>query len=196
MAARRLLYPLIFQVPEQALKYESMTRWANERQRIFDGEMAIDRLVKVSAPRLAEPLTFTIQERFRNRYGTDWHGDIVDYTKKYTDVTITEWNHASNLPSELFKIRAGYFIYAYYDPAIDTFFKPIMVNVPKLLLTIVHDEIPWDRDYNPKQQSFLGFPYDELKSLGLDDFYKDEVSLSDYTPFDVVTELVTTPRLM
>jgi hypothetical protein len=53
---------------------------------------------------LRAPLGFTIQERFRRpRYA------------EFQDLTLTEWNGNSNLPSELYKIRAGMFLYGYYS---------------------------------------------------------------------------------
>jgi len=116
---------------------------------------------------------------------------------KFGDITITEWNYASDLPSELYKINAGYFIYAYYDKPTGTFFRPVMVNVSDLLLAIVNRKIRYgEPTKNEKDQSFLPFQYDELKKLNLVRFYRHKVSSSAYATTTVGTNLVPTPRLL
>lgn len=140
-AARNVLYPIIFNRKPEELLYESASEQQNERQVILDGEMGVDRIVKVATLDLRAPLVFTIQERFRNRYGkVRPDGTRLDYTK-YEDLTITEWNHASDLPSELYKINAGYFLYAYYDEENDLFLHPIMINVADLLYALTQNSI-------------------------------------------------------
>ncbi|MFW6025147.1 MAG: hypothetical protein ACOCRX_02285, partial [Candidatus Woesearchaeota archaeon] len=63
-AARRLLYPLIF--PSSALEFEAETLLhESKRGQILDGEMAVDRVVRVKRANLHKGLNFTIQERFR-----------------------------------------------------------------------------------------------------------------------------------
>ena len=197
IAARRALYPLIFGVSGECLEYEAVANQETERQHILDGEMGIDRIVKVPVPGLSALLAFTIQERFRRRYKRDDAGQIIRDYMTFGDITITEWNHASNLPSELYKMTGGFFLYAYYEESDEVFWRPILVNVPGVLLALVARDIPCSKlRENPKRQTFLPITYDLLKELGVVAFYRERVSASYYTTRDVVTKLVTTPRGM
>ena len=196
LAARRLLYPIIFGVSEEHLEYKSVASQETEHDRILDSEMGIDRLIKVSIPNLLDTLNFTIQERFRRRYQRDETGKIVKDYMTFNDITITEWNHASDLPSELYKISAGYFIYAYYDDPTDTFFRPIMVNTSDLLLAIVKNRITPGYGENKKNQTFVTFTYGRLVTSGLVVFYDDRVPGDHHRTQPVVTTVGTTPHLM
>lgn len=156
MAARVLLYPRIFHKPQAQLSFVDTLLDMGERERILDGEMGIDRIVKVTVPALHSPLVFTVQERFRR-----------PQFAKYRDLTITEWNNASNLPSELYKINAGIFLYGYYDERTGSFIDAIAINVTDLLLVITRGEIRFTCERNKKQQNFLGFKFADLESAGV-----------------------------
>jgi len=110
------LYPVMFGVDSSRLEFEDTLVGEGARETVLDGEMAIDCVAKVSAsdPRFQEALTFTAQERWRH----------PGY-RRFRDVTITEWNPASNLPSELYKITADLFVYGYYSRpfTVGTFLK-------------------------------------------------------------------------
>jgi hypothetical protein len=153
-AARNQIYPLIFKTTN--LEFEDTLLAMGERERILDGEMGVDRIVKVSVKTLHAPLIFTVQERFRR-----------PEFAKYKDLTITEWNNASNLPSELYKINAGIFLYGYFDENSDRFLDAIAINVTDLLLVITRQKIKFDFQMNKKQQSFFAFSFDDLKSSGV-----------------------------
>lgn len=156
LSARKLLYPRIFCKPEESLAYEDTLLSMSERGRILDGEMGIDRIVKVTVPSLHAPLVFTVQERFRR-----------PQFAKYKDLTITEWNNASDLPSELYKINAGIFLYGYYDEVGNGFIDAIAINVTALLLMIARGQMSYSSERNRKQQSFLAFKFDALFDAGV-----------------------------
>jgi len=159
-AARKQIYPLIFKTHN--LEFEDTLLQTSDRGRILDGEMGVDRIVEVSVKTLHAPLVFTVQERFRRP-------EFV----KYKDLTITEWNHASNLPSELYKINAGIFLYGYYDENEKRFIDAIAINVTDLLLVIAREKIYFTPKLNKKQQSFLAFSFASLKKSGVVVFWLD-----------------------
>jgi hypothetical protein len=153
MAARRLLYPRIFRKPESMLGFEDTLLHMGERGRILDGEMGIDRIIRVTVPSLHAPLVFTVQERFRR-----------PQFAKYKDLTVTEWNNASETPSELYKINAGIFLYGYYDEGAGSFVDAIAISVTDLLLMLAREQINYSSEYNRKKQDFLAFRFDDLKT--------------------------------
>jgi len=156
-AARNVLYPLLFDAASDKLSFDNDTLLQHgERGAVLDGQMGIDRIVNVTVDKLRAPLRFTVQERFRR----------PNYTT-YRDLTVTEWNHASNLPSELYKITADYFLYGYYDDAQGVFQEAIAISVPDLLLSVSKHNIPYVMKPNKKQQTFLAFKFDDLDKAGL-----------------------------
>ena len=154
LAARRLIYPRIFGT--ENLSFEDTSLTVSPRSQILDGEMAIDRIVRVHICNLGAPLVFTMQERFRTPGYAKW-----------LDVTITEWNHASDLPSELYKINAGLFLYGYYDEVADTFLDAICLHTSSLLLALAHGRLVYRRQRNKKDQTFLGFSFSDLALSGI-----------------------------
>ncbi len=133
-----------------------MTLNQGEMGKILDGEMGVDRIVNVTTKSLLAPIVFTVQERFRR-----------PQFAKYQDLTITEWNHVSGMPSELYKINAGLFLYGYYDMNRKVFVDAICVTVPDLLLAIVTDEIKYEKRRNKKQQTFFTFKFEDLIDVGV-----------------------------
>ena len=154
--AQQLLYPSIFGVPRSRLSFEDTLLGQSERASVLDGEMGVDRIVRVMVEGLKAPLLFTIQERFRR----------PEYAR-YRDITVTEWNHASSMPSELYKINAGLFVYGYYDDCCECFVDAIVVNVFDLLLAVAKGDVYYSRGRNRKQQKFLSFRFADLTELGL-----------------------------
>lgn len=163
MAARRLLYPKIFHTSPEKLTYEDTLLHMSERGRVLDGEMGVDRIVRVTVPDLHAPLIFTIQERFRR-----------PKFSKYKDLTITEWNSASDLPSELYKINAGIFLYGYYDEKLDKFIDAIAISVTDLLISMVKNQITYSKGGNKKQQSFFAFKFNDLKLANVVIYWLDQ----------------------
>ncbi|NCB47710.1 hypothetical protein EOM81_11920 [bacterium] len=154
LAARELIYPKIFKIDADKIRYEKDTLLhESERGKILDGEMGVDRIVKIACPTLSGELIFTVQERFRR-----------PAYQSFQDVTITEWNHASNLPSELYKINAGIFLYAFYDQSKKTFTDGIAFSTTNALLNIANGGIKFNGPFmNKKQQTFIGITYREIE---------------------------------
>jgi hypothetical protein len=155
--AQREIYPRLFDVPLSQLSFDDVTGLAIERNKVLDGEMAVDKIVNVTVQRLNAPLVFTVQERFRR---TD--------KMRYEDITITEWNCNSNLPSELYKIKAGLFLYGYYDDLNDKFMgTTVVVSVPSLMLRLASCQIDWHIRINPRSnQRFITIPFTALEEYG------------------------------
>lgn len=155
--AQRVIYPQLFEVDRACLSFDDVTGMTVERNRVLDGEMAVDKIVNVTIHGLQAPLVFTVQERFRR-----------PDKAKFQDITITEWNLNSGLPSELYKIRAGLFLYGYYDERHDRFIdQTVVVNVPSLLMRIAARRVAWQEGRNPRSnQRFLTFPFTVLEECG------------------------------
>lgn len=152
MAARKLIYPKLFSTLETNITYAKQEDIMTDRGGALDADLSIDRVVKVSVSGLRMPLVFTFQERFRSPYYAGWQ-----------DITLTEWNPASNTPSELYKISANFFLYGYYNKVSKTFIDAINVNVPNMMLSIVTKQLDFKRDTNKRTaQPFLCVKFDAL----------------------------------
>jgi hypothetical protein len=163
--ARVLIYPRAFGVMPHQLSFEDVTG-TDLRSRALDGELGIDRVIKVKVDHLYLPIEFTVQERFRRIDKVRWR-----------DITITEWNLESDTKSELYKIKADYFVYGYYDDKKRCFAgESIMVNVPAFKKKLTDREwkrvIENGRQENPRSnQTFIGFKFDALLSSGVVEWY-------------------------
>ena len=158
-AAKRQIYPSLFRSHE--LEFESTLVGSSERNNILDGQMAVDRIVKVKTENLRGPLSFTVQERFRQ-----------PKFQKYKDLTVTEYNHSSGQLSELYKVTSGLFVYGYFDEVEGEFLEVISVNTCGLLFKVARGEINYTQGRNPRSnQTFFGFTFDALKTAGLVDFH-------------------------
>lgn len=157
-AARSILYPAIFNVEAENLAYEDQGDLATDaRYKALDGEMAIDRLVKVTLDKFRSPLTFTVQERFRK----------PEYAK-YRDLTITEWNTWTSRESELYKLHAALFLYGYYNPFTECFIEAICADVPALMMAITTNGIRYTHETKKNgSQTFLGLKFDDMHRAGV-----------------------------
>lgn len=156
VAARSLVYPRIFNCDETRLTFESASVSDGGEKAILDGQMAVDRLVKVTVSGLRQPIQHTVQERFR-RPGY----------RNFRDVTLTEWNNASNKPSELYKIKSGIFVYGYYSEEETHFCDVIVVDVTRFLVELTNGRISYDRRRNSKGQDFICVAYEALHEAGV-----------------------------
>ena len=154
--ARDVLYPRIFNVRREHLQFEDTLLAQSDRAKILDGEMGVDRIVRVTIHNLYAPLMFTVQERFRR-----------PEFAKYQDMTVTEWNHASNSPSELYKINAGLFVYGYFDERSGRFLDAIVIGVTEMLLALAQGRLRYERRRNKKQQSFLALRFEDMEKAGI-----------------------------
>jgi len=149
-AARDSVYPLVFGTEEVA--YEKTSVGGTERHRILDGELGIDYVLDVACG-FRQPLRFTVQERFRD---TRW--------RSKQDLTITEWNPRSNMPSELYKIASDLFVYGYFCPVEQRVDEAIVVQTASIKLALATRRLPFRRDANPRTgQPFVTLRFDDLK---------------------------------
>lgn len=161
IAAQTQIYPHVFNTSSENITYETVTLSENpddQRSKILDGELAIDRVINVSLKTFPFPLSYTVQERFRKTK-----------FKKYQDITITEYNHNSGLPSELYKLSGGLFVYGYYDDEKDKIDQFVVFSSSALLVNIASGVLKIDkRGINPRSnQSFVTFKFDTLRKHGL-----------------------------
>lgn len=156
-AAQRLIYPRLFETTIERLSFDDVTGLTEARNKVLDGEMAVDKIVNVTVHGLQAPLVFTVQERFRRASAA-----------RFEDITITEWNCNSNLPSELYKIKAGLFLYGYYDDQRERFVgTTVVISVPSLLLRLASHTIDWRAEINPRSnQRFITIPFTALEEYG------------------------------
>ena len=155
-AAQSLVYPKLFGCEASQLKFDSASVGDGGEKAILDGQMAVDRLVDVEVNKLRHPVRFTVQERFRRpEFG------------KYKDMTITEWNHASNQPSELYKIKSGIFLYGYFYEEDVRFGEVIAVNVAGLLMAVTTHRLAYEKRRNRKRQDFICVTFDALHDAGV-----------------------------
>lgn len=179
--AREVIYPDFFHTEAGNITYDEQRDIAHPEWGRLDGQMAIDRLIKVTVAGYRAPITFTIQERYRN---TDW--------AHKQDITITEWNTLSNLPSELYKLQANFFMYGYFDwGGTNQFVDAICINIPGLLRGIVSKALRPFRKVNRRtQQPFLCITFDQLYEAGLVEWRFDPVTAYAGAPVEehVVTQ--------
>lgn len=163
-SARKFIYPEIFNVPFECLKFDDTRIGGGYKNGLLDGEMGIDKILKISITNLHEPIKFTIQERFRR----------MEWASK-RDLTITEYNNLTNQPSELYKLHANLFLYGYYDDINDIFGEVIAVNVFDFLKLLLDDKIKYEKIRNKKYQDFLAFKFDDLEFSGCIRFHKSNL---------------------
>lgn len=163
LAAQEQIYPYVFNpfhTRAQAndwIRFETTSLDRGEQQRILDGEMATDRIVSVASIWIRAPLRFFVQERFRRHHFA-----------KYQDITITEWNNASNQPSELYKLPgSGLFVYGYFNESENVFLDWIVLNTAKLTLAIFTGELECDTNRNRKGQDFKTIQFHALRDCGI-----------------------------
>jgi hypothetical protein len=155
-AAQSLVYPQLFGCEREMMTFDSASVSDGGEKAILDGQMAVDRLVKVTVSGFRQPIEYTVQERFRrHRYSA------------YRDITITEFNHASGKPSELYKIKCDVMTYGYYHDHENTFGEVIAINVAAFKLSLTRGEISYSRKRNPKQQDFICIDFDDLNAAGV-----------------------------
>ena len=148
LCAQRTLYPSIF--PNSELQFVPLPE---DQVRTLDADMSTDRHVLVKVQGLRKPFSVLVQERFRQVRFAD-----------FQDVTITEWNHSSDQPGELYKIKAEMFLYGYYSPIRDEFVDAIAFSVLNLKVKLSQGIISHCTAINPRSnQSFLGFDFKDLE---------------------------------
>jgi len=173
LVARKTIYPRLFSTTENNLAYEKQEDILSNRGGALDADLSIDRVVKVAVNGFRIPFTFTFQERFRKpQYANN------------QDITLTEWNTQSNLPSELYKISANFFLYGYFDSNLSVFSDAIVVNVPSMMLAITNGQLSFTRNVNRRSnQPFLCITFNALHKAHLVDYHMRVDDLIGSIPF-------------
>lgn len=161
-AAKVHLYPSLFGTPD--IEFERFDVEDEDFGSVFDGRLGIDivaRPNRENAPGyedrnpLRSRLHFYVQERFRR----------ASYAH-FGDVTITEFNHASGTPSELYKIAAGLMMYGVYDEDAEFFVCAYAIDVARTLLAIQRRKLSFSRNQNRKGQDFVCLAIADLRKTG------------------------------
>lgn len=168
--AKEEFYPKFFKTNDIIWEYPGGQE--DELSKLYDSGMNVDVIANVLNPDYRERLKFLIQERFVGR----------NYLK-YGDITITEWNLKTNMPSELHKMTAGYFVYGITDGETvydrdkhqvkilrlpTTFLGFYIINVADLYLNIIQNNIYSVQRQNPRtKQLFRKFFIKDLNQIGL-----------------------------
>lgn len=156
LAARRLIYPALFNAPYESLTFvDTQFGAGDERGRVLDGQCGVDRIIEVSAGGLRGALTFTVQERFRRSHY------LADYGNR---ITVTEWNGASGQPGELYKVIADFLVFAFFDEEAEEFQNVSVVDLSILKWMLAWGLIEFSRASNTKGQDYLEFFLDDLHS--------------------------------
>lgn len=150
-AAKRYIYPRIFK--NDGISIRDTIFGTGEAETILDGQLAIDRIIQIPC-KLNGTIKITVQERFRKKNHA-----------RFRDIAITEWNNASGIEGELYKLHSNLFVYGYYDDYRDTFLELIVVDVPMLLMRIATETIEYTRTYfEDKRQSAINVKFDDLRT--------------------------------
>ena len=146
LAAQTQFYPHMF--PGAKVEFEDTVGTAH------DLTYAIDCQLAVTVPAFRAPLRISVQERWRIPAEMHWG-----------DVTITEWNLASDMPSELHKLAAQLFVYGFYDADSDAIVAGIAVDVAGVHIALTRGDLSYQRR-NRVDQTFIGIDNRELEALG------------------------------
>lgn len=157
-AAQSLIYPKVFGCDRSLMAFSRASVSEGGERAILDGQMAVDRLVAVTVPGLRGPVEHMVQERFRR----------TKYAH-YRDITITEWNCDTNQKSELYKIKAGLFLYGYFDESRGEFGEVIVINTSALLFAISTGSLNIGRPRKNERsnQTFVSFSFADLHRAGV-----------------------------
>lgn len=174
--ARACIYPQLFGTED--IRFSNVALHSSPAARVLDTKLGID---VVAWPKLNERLSdripYYIQERFRRPKYERW-----------ADITITEYNHASDTPSELYKLGADLLLYGLYDEETELFKSAFAVDVLRAKVLIGANEMPFQVQRNKKEQSFIGVRVKDLQLLGCIAWSQEESSKAMYEIPDSVPE--------
>lgn len=123
----------------------------------LDTQIGVDYIVEVENPRLQKEVQFWIQERFRT----------VKY-QSYQSVTLIENNCYSGNLSEVYKSKAQFLVYGYYDEETEILVQVVVVSLPQLFQKIAMNQINFEIIKNKQtNQNFISVKFDELRKHGL-----------------------------
>jgi hypothetical protein len=151
-ACEEQVYPIVFGRSRSELVFRNTGLMSGGDGEILDGKMGVDWCVGVNDERLKFPIEHSIQERFRKTRYMSNH-----------DLTITEHNERSGQPSELYKIKSGFFLYGYFDEESVLMREWVAVDTTRMLMAIHSGTMRWDRGFNPRsKQTFISIKFREL----------------------------------
>ena len=159
VVAQKEIYPVLFPRKmklQSPLQFTSTSLSMGPREKIYDGEKAIDRLIQVHSHYFMRPFSFSVQERFRR----------VKY-EPFQDLTVTLWNDKSSLESEAYKIQAGYFVYGYFDENENTFRSWVLCNTTQLMYLLTKGKCFDTQTNHRSDQTFVTVPFDVLRGEGI-----------------------------
>lgn len=159
--ARKIIYPTFFNVPADSISYQKGIEYlksdgspALANIQWFDSWMSIDRILRVPAPVEMSWLEFTVQERFERASAAS-----------YRNISITHLNTATGNVSELYKIKAHYFVSGYFD-GVNFVGKAHICSVERILKKTQSGELRFFKKPNWKNQDFITYGYDDLDRVG------------------------------
>lgn len=149
-AAEKQVYPIWF---PHGVVFEDTTSTTRDLDYAIDCQLAVNLRPSDS---FKAPVHLSVQERWRR---PAHHG--------YHDITVTEWNETSGLPSELHKLAAQLFVYGFYDADRDVVTEAVAVSIPTMIAALAVDRLPWSRNWRrDRAQRFLAFQVDALMRVG------------------------------
>ena len=155
--AAKEIYPQVFRCDASEITIQSMNVQDGGISAVYDGKLGIDKIIAVSVNGLRAPLLFSVQERFRRPKNIS-----------FQTLTITEWNHETDVPSELYKIKADLFVYGYYDEALRKLGRCIVADTSKLLWSIANKKIKFMPCRNERaNQTYIEFKFTDLHAAGV-----------------------------
>lgn len=167
LLAQTEIYPKWLDIPFERISFEG-TQFDPENpdtmNSILDGKLAVDKIIHISWNKGRIPISITVQERHR-----------ATWAQRYQDITITEWNNISNVKGELYKLKAQFFLYTYFDHVRNKFVEAIIVNAADLLIAISTGKIPFNMGgLNARSdQSFLTVKFHDIFTHRLYRYYEN-----------------------
>lgn len=150
LAAQRELYPRLF--PACNVSFEDVTQTAQDLEYAIDCQLSI----KPFLLDLRAPIRLSVQERFRR-----------PASMGFDDITVTEFNTKTGVPSELHKLGAHMFVYGFYDEDSDRLGQVWVVDVLQMQVALVNGKLRYTRGRRRGgDQTFLGFDVARLRALG------------------------------
>jgi hypothetical protein len=165
-AARTLIYPALFRVSPERLEFEATQverqpgeDFSHSRNSILDGDLKVDRLVRVNTSGESAPFLFTIQERFRRTKYHERYGRQVCLTKRNLD---------TRQPSEFFNACADFLVYGWFEdqPEGGYFLDAVVIDLSRVKMALVRGELSYGQRDNDKRQLMAVFNLDELQAVG------------------------------
>ena len=154
---------------------DMMMNEKNTRCQILDGELKIDYIGKLIIPNhrfySKIPRCVYIQERWR-----------TPENRHHRQITLTEFNRGTDIPSELFNIGAQFMLYGYCAQAFGEIGEPpkdplditeaIFINVGSLIEAVINETIHIVKeDCGRKRQDFVAVNFNDLRNSGIARWY-------------------------